>query len=171
MGTTGPDSPGTPTGTEEGAMDIASPTASTAAAPGFLGRIVLTASTVCALVVTVINVGVYGLGQMTDASFLISPPLVPQGLEVGAMKVAFTTLAYFAPGVALLVFAARRSLRSVRILTVVAAVFAVASAWGPLEFAHDRATGWVLAPMHLTTGAAFVLAAVWVHRRLAAAGY
>jgi hypothetical protein len=122
---------------------------------------------VCVLAVALVNLGVYGLGRLTDASLVVSPALGPQDLQVDAIKVVLTTVIYFAPGVVLLVLAARKSLRWVRILAVAAAVFAAGSAWGPLDAAHDTATGWVLAPMHWTTGAAFVVAAAWVHRTLA----
>ncbi len=147
-------------------MDTASTPSATSTSPSPT-RLALRASTVSVLAAMLANIGVYGLGRMTDASFVVSPSLGPQDLQVDAIKVALTTLAYYAPGVLLLVVAARRSSRWVRILAVVAAVFAVASAWGPLDASHDRATGWVLAPMHWTTGAAFVIAAVWVHRRVA----
>lgn len=148
-------------------MDTTSPTSRTAPKPLSVNRLVLRASTVCVLAVAMINVGVYGLGSLTDASFVVSPSLGPEQLQVDAVKVAGTTLVYFVPGVVLLTLAARRSLRLVRILAVSAAVFAVGSAWGALDAAHDTATGWVLAPMHWTTGAAFIVAAAWVHKRLA----
>jgi hypothetical protein len=152
----------------EDIMDAVAPPTSRAATPLSPGRFVLRASTVCVLAAVVVNVGIYGLGwSLTDASLVVSPALGPQDFEVDALKVALTTLAYFAPGVVLLALAARRSLRWVRILAVVAGVYAVVSAWGPLDAAHDRATGWILIPMHWTTGAAFVIATLWVHRRLA----
>ena len=50
-------------------------------------------------------------------------------------------------------------------LAVVAGVFAVASAAGPLDGGHDTATGVLLATMHVTTGAAFVTAATRVKER------
>jgi hypothetical protein len=143
-------------------------TASAATPAQSHSRLVLRASTVCVVAVTLINLAVYGLGRMTDASFVVSPGLLPEDLQVGALKVAVTTLAYFAPGVVLLVVAARRSLRWVHSLAWVAVVYALASTWGPLAVAQDPATGWVLATMHGTTGAAFVVAASWVHRRIAA---
>jgi ABC-type dipeptide/oligopeptide/nickel transport system permease component len=51
------------------------------------------------LAAVVVNVGIYGLGwSLTDASLVVSPALGPQDFEVDALKVALTTLAYFAPG-------------------------------------------------------------------------
>jgi hypothetical protein len=149
-------------------MGTASPAGTTRLAPRSINRLVLRASTISVLVVAVINLGVYALGRTTEASFVVSPSLGPQDLQVDAIKVAATTLIYFAPGVVLLALAARRSLRWIRILAVAAALFAIGSTWGPLDAAHDSATGWALAPMHWTTGAAFVVAATWVHKRLAA---
>lgn len=148
-------------------MDTAQLTTGVSAtAPASSTPLVLRASAISVLVATLVNLVVYGLGRLTDASFVVSPALGPPDLEVGAIKVALTTLVYVAPGVVLLAVAARRSVRWVSVVAVVAAVFAVVSALGPLDAAHDQATGWALVSMHLTTGAVFVLAALWIRHRL-----
>ena len=117
------------------------------------------AATVCALAASGVNVVLWGIGRAAGASFLVDPALGDPNVEVGGLKVVATTVVPFAVGVLLLALAARRSRRWVVAVGVVGAAFAVGSAAGPLDGGHDTATGVLLATMHLTTGAAFVVAA------------
>ncbi|QBI18806.1 hypothetical protein ER308_04085 [Egibacter rhizosphaerae] len=125
-------------------------------------RAVIRAATVGAVAATVVNVALWGIGRVAGASFVVDPGLGEPNLEVGVIKVILTTLVPFAVGAALLALAARWSRRWVAVLAVVAGVFAVVSAVGPLDGGHDTGTGVLLATMHVTTGAAFVLAAMGV---------
>lgn len=125
-------------------------------------RTIAHATTVGAVAVTVVNVALWGIGRAMEASFVVDPALGDPNLEVGVVKVILTTLLPFAVGAALLVLAARRSRRRVAMVAVVAGVFAVVSAAGPLDGGHDTATGVLLAAMHVTTGVAFVVAATRV---------
>ncbi|QBI18489.1 hypothetical protein ER308_02175 [Egibacter rhizosphaerae] len=112
----------------------------------------------------------WAIGGAADASFVVDPAIGEPDLEVGVVKVLLTTLLPFAAGAALLALAARRSRRWVTMLATVGGVVAVASAAGPLAGGHDTATGVLLATMHVTTGAAFVVAATKVtvvHRQRA----
>lgn len=119
----------------------------------------LRATTVYALVATGVNLVLWGIGRAAGASFLVDPGVGQPNMEVGALKVVLTTLLPFALGVLFLALAARRSRRWVVWVAVAGAAIAVASAAGPLEGGHDTATGVLLATMHLTTGAAFVVTA------------
>jgi hypothetical protein len=122
-------------------------------------RSVLRVTTVCVLAAIVANVVLWGLGRVADASFLVDPALGAPNVEVGALKVIVTTVLPFAVGVLLLALAARRSRRWVVGVGVMGAAFALVSAAGPLDGGHDTATAVLLATMHVTTGAAFVVAA------------
>ena len=136
------------------AMSIATETKTTARK-----RSVLRATTVCALAATVVNLVLWGIGRAAGASFVVDPALGDPNVEVGGLKVVVTTLLPFAVGVLLLALAAQRSRRWVVGVGMAGAAFALASAAGPLDGGHDTATGVLLATMHLTTGAAFVVAA------------
>ncbi len=138
----------------------ASPTSTTAR-----NTSVLRAAAIGALAASVVNVALWGVGRVVDASFVVDPALGDLNVEVGVIKVVWTTLVPFAVGAAVLTLAVRRSLRWVRGVMVTAGVLALASAAGPLDGGHDTATGVLLAPMHLTTGAAFVAAAAKVEVR------
>lgn len=122
-------------------------------------RSVLRATTVCALAATLVNLVLWGIGRAVGASFVVDPALGDANVEVGALKVVVTTVLPFAVGVLLVALAARRSRRWVIGVGAVGAVFALGSAAGPLDGGHDTTTGVLLATMHLTTGAAFVVAA------------
>ena len=122
-------------------------------------RSVLRAVTVCAVAASVVNVVLWGIGRAAGASFLVDPALGDPNVEVGALKVVVTTVVPFAVGVLLVALAARRSRRWVGGVGVGGAVVALGSAAGPLDGGHDTATGVLLATMHLTTGAVFVVAA------------
>jgi hypothetical protein len=128
------------------------------------------ATTVCALAAIGINLVLWGIGRATGASFVVDPALGDPNVEVGGLKVAVTTLLPFVVGALLLALAARRSRRWVVGVGVVGAAFAVASAAGPLDGAHDTTTAVLLATMHLTTGAAFVVAVTRVRLRAEAKG-
>lgn len=127
-------------------------------------RSMLRLAAVGALVATLVNVTLWAGGRAADVGFVVSTPLDP-AMHVGAVLVVLTTLVMFALGAGVLALAARRSRRSVRVVTTVAAAFAVVSAAGPLAEAHDAATGALLATMHLVTGAAFVATAARVRIR------
>jgi hypothetical protein len=86
-------------------------------------------------------------------------------MQVGVVEVALTTLLAFAVGWAVLLLAAKRSHRWVRVVMAAAAVVAVVSAAGPLSAAQDTATAALLAAMHLITGATFLAAAATVRAR------
>jgi hypothetical protein len=118
-----------------------------------------------ALVATVANVAVWVGGRAADVGFLVSPLVGPPVMQVGVVSVVLTTLLAFAAGWAVLLLAARRSRRWVRVVMAAAAVVAVVSTAGPLSTALDTATGVLLATMHLITGAAFLAAAVTVRAR------
>ena len=140
-------------------METATMSTATATNTTARKRSVLRATTVCALAATGINLVLWGIGRAAGASFVVDPALGDPNVEVGALKVVVTTLLPFAVGVLLLALAARRSRRSVVGVGVVGAAFALVSAAGPLDGGHDTATRVLLATMHLTTGAAFVVAA------------
>jgi hypothetical protein len=123
-------------------------------------RSVLRVPTICALAAVGVNLVLWGIGRTAGASFLVDPALGDPNVEVGAVKVIVTTMLPFAVGVLLLALAARRSRRWVIRVGAVGAAFALASAAGPVDGGHDTATGMLLATMHLTTGAAFVVAAM-----------
>lgn len=142
------------------AMTTSAPTNTTARK-----RSVLRATTVCALAAIGVNLVLWGIGRAAGASFVVDPALGDPNVEVGGLKVVVTTLLPFAVGALLLALAARRSRRWVVGVGVVGAAFAVASAAGPLDGGHDTTTGVLLATMHLTTGAAFVVAATRVRVR------
>ena len=112
-----------------------------------------------ALAATVANVALWVGGRAADVGFLVSPLVGPPVMQVGVVSVVLTTLLAFAAGWAVLLLAARRSRRWVRVVMAAAAVVAVASTAGPLSTALDTATGVLLATMHLITGAAFLAAA------------
>lgn len=133
-------------------------------------RSVLRVTTVGALVVTGVNLLLWAIGRAAGASFVVDPALGDPNLEVGGLKVVATTLLPFAVGALLLALAARRSRRWAIGMGIVGAVFAVASAAGPLDGGHDTTTGVLLAMMHLTTGTAFVVAATRVRVRSDAMG-
>jgi protein-S-isoprenylcysteine O-methyltransferase Ste14 len=139
------------------AMTTSQPTNSTARR-----RSILPATTVCALTATGVNLVLRGIGRAAGASFMVDPALGDPNVEVGGLKVVVTTLLPFAAGVLLLALVARRSSRWVAAGGVVGVAVAVASAAGPLAGGHDTTTGVLLATMHLTTGAAFVVAATKV---------
>lgn len=143
-------------------MDTASTTTSSPTNIAARTRAVIRATTVAAVAATIVNVTLWGIGRAADASFVVDPALGDPNLEVGVVKVILTTLLPFALGAALLALTARRSRRWIARLAVVAGVFAVVSAAGPLDGGHDTATGVLLATMHVTTGAAFVVAATRV---------
>ncbi len=144
-------------------MDIASTTPASPTSPRT--RAVVRATTVGALAATVVNLMLWWVGRAADASFVVDPALGDPNLEVGVVKVILTTLVPFAAGAALLALAASRSPRWVTVLVVVAGVVAVVSAGGPLDGGHDTATRVLLATMHVTTGAAFVVAATRIRSR------
>ena len=118
-----------------------------------------------ALAATVANVALWVGGRAADVGFLVSPLVGPPVMQVGVVSVVLTTLLAFAAGWAVLLLAARRSRRWVRVVMAAAAVVAVVSTAGPLSTALDTATGVLLAAMHLITGAAFLAAAVTVRAR------
>lgn len=122
-------------------------------------RSVLRVIMVAALAATGFNVALWGIGRAAGASFSVDPFLGGPDVEVGAVKVVVTTVLPFTVGVLLLALAARRSRRWVTCVGGVGAAFALVSAAGPLDGGDDTATGILLATMHVTTGAAFVLAA------------
>jgi hypothetical protein len=126
---------------------------------------VLRATTIGAVAATVANLALWGIGRAADASLVVDPWLGDPNVQVDALKVVLTTLAPFAAGAGLLALAVRRSLRWVTVVMIVAGVFAVGSAAGPLDGGHDTTTGALLAAMHVTTGTAFVLAAASVRAR------
>jgi hypothetical protein len=140
-------------------MDTATMNIATQANTPARTRSVLRAASVCALAAVGVNLVLWGIGRAAGASFVVDPALGDPNVEVGALKVIVTTLLPFAVGVLLVALAARRSRRWVIGVVVVGAVFALASAAGPLDGGHDTATGVLLATMYLTTGAAFVVAA------------
>ena len=107
----------------------------------------------------------WGIGQAAGASFVVDPGLGDPNLEVGGLKVVATTLLPFAVGALLLALAARRSRSWTNGVGVAGVAFAVASAAGPLDGGHDTATGVLLATMHLTTGAAFLVVAMRIRGR------
>lgn len=129
------------------------------------GRSTLRAATVGALVATVVNLAKWAIGRAAGAGFVVDPALGDPNLEVGALKVVVTTLLPFAVGALLLAVAARQSGRWVLGVASVGAAVAVSSAVGPLVGGHDTATSVLLATMHLTTGAAFVVVATRVRGR------
>jgi hypothetical protein len=151
-------------------MDTAIMSTATEANTTARKRSVLRATTVCALAAVGVNLVLWGIGRAAGASFLVDPALGDPNVEVGALKVVVTTVLPFAVGVLLLALAARRSRRWVIRVGVVGAAFALASAAGPVDGGHDTATGVLLATMHLTTGAAFVVAATRFGRRQEAPG-
>jgi len=125
----------------------------------------LRAATACALAATGVNLLLWGIGRAAGASFMVDPGVGAPNVEVGGLKLVMTTLLPFAVGVLALALAARWSRRWVVGVAVVGVALAVASAAGPLDGGHDTATGVLLATMHLTTGAAFVVAATRVRGR------
>jgi hypothetical protein len=151
-------------------MDTAATSTSTATDLSAPTSFVLLTATVCAVAAAGANLVLWGLGHAIGASFVVDPALGDPNAEVGALKVALTTLVPFAAGASLAALAARRSRRLVAAVGMVGAAFAVSSAAGPLAGGHDAATGVLLATMHLTTGAAFVVAVTRVRARLAATG-
>ena len=140
-------------------MDTASTTTSSPTTNAPRTRAVVRAATLSAVAATVVNVALWGIGRAAGAGFVVDPALGDPDLQVGVLKVVLTTLLPFTVGAALLVLTARRSRRWVAMLAAVASVFAVASAAGPLAGGHDTGTSVLLATMHVTTGAAFVVAA------------
>jgi hypothetical protein len=118
-----------------------------------------------ALAATVANVALWVGGRAADVGFLVSPLVGPPVMQVGVVSVVLTTLLAFAAGWAVLLLAARRSRRWVRVVMAAAAVVAVVSTAGPLSTALDTATGVLLAAMHLITGATFLAAAATVRAR------
>ncbi len=112
-----------------------------------------------AAVATFVNAALWVGGRAADVSFSVSPPVGDAMNEVGIVLVVVTTLLMFAAGSGLLALAVRRSRQWVRTVLVAAAVFAVASAGGPLTTADDTATAVLLAAMHLATGAVFLVTA------------
>lgn len=120
---------------------------------------VIRAAAVGAVAATAVNVTLWGIGRAAGASFVVDPGLGEPNLEVGVVKVIFTTLVPFAVGAAMLALVARRSRRWIVMVAIAASAFAVMTAAGPLYGGHDNATGTLLAAMHMTTGAAFVVVA------------
>jgi hypothetical protein len=146
-------------------MDTRARKTSTPTKPMARERPVLPAAAVGALAALGINLALWGIGQAAGASFVVDPGLGDSNLEVGGLKVVATTLLPFAVGALLLALAARRSRSWTNRVGVAGVAFAVASAAGPLDGGHDTATGVLLATMHLTTGAAFLLVAMRIRGR------
>ena len=129
------------------------------------GRTLRAVAIVGALAATAVNIALWVIGQVTDASFLATPPGAHSTMTVGLELVIPATLASFAAGALVLGWAARRSHRLVRAVLLAAGGFAVLSIAGPLTAAEDAGSGVLLAGMHLATGAAFVITATaWLRR-------
>jgi hypothetical protein len=116
-------------------------------------------SAVGAAVAVLVNTGLWLGGRAADASFMVTPLGTDLDMKVGLVDVVLGTLVMFAAGSWLLARAARRSRAWAGRVLVAAALFAALSSIGPLTAAHETSSGALLAAMHLSAGAVFMVTA------------
>jgi hypothetical protein len=80
-----------------------------------------------ALAAAVVNIAVWTGGRAADVDFMVTPVGSDSATEIGVVEAAAATVGLFAIGSAFLALAARRSRRSVDVVTIAAAAVAIAS--------------------------------------------
>jgi hypothetical protein len=131
------------------------------------GKFTLLAAT-STVAATAVNLGLYAVGRWTDATLRIDPGAGAPNHLIVPVDVAWKTAVPLAAGALVLALVARRSRRSVTVLTVAGAAVAAVSI--PLVFmnAHDVATGLLLSSMHALTALAYVVIGMRARKTAAA---
>ena len=119
--------------------------------------------TISVLVATALNLGLYAIGRITEATFLVDNGHEPNHLVI-LPDVVWKTMAPVVVGAIVLVLIARYSRRLTTLGTIAGTAVGVGTGFLALGNAHDMTTGVLLLGMHTTTAIAYLVIGAGVRR-------
>lgn len=112
--------------------------------------------TISVLVATAFNLGLYAIGRIADATFLVDNGHEPNHLVI-LPDVVWKTMAPIAVGAIVLMLIARYSRRLTTLGTIVGTAVGLVTGILALGNAHDMTTGVLLLGMHTSTAIAYLV--------------